>query len=327
MKIVVAIYSPFRAWCIPDANIDWLRGQFRGHTFVRADDAEATLGEIADADIAFSSQITAAHLRAAARLRWIHSPAAGVGSMLSPEMIASPIVMTNSRGTSAVTIAEHTIAVTLALLRKLPLTLQRQTEGVWAQLELYGEPPISTLRGQRVLIIGLGAIGSETARLAAAFGAEVIGLRRHIGRKVPAGVTRVASPDALHAELPHADLVVVAAPETGDTQHLVGARELALLQPHALLVNVSRGKLVDEAALVAALETGRLRGAALDVFEHEPLDPASPLWHRSDVLITPHVSAFHAHFWRDITDLFADNLRRYLAGERLCNLVDKAAGY
>jgi len=182
MKVVVAIYSPFRAWCIPDASLDWLRNQFPGHTFARADDAEATLREIVDADIAFSSQITAAHVRTATRLRWIHSPAAGVGSMLSPEMIASPIVMTNSRGTSAVTIAEHTIAVTLALLRKLPLTLQRQRERVWAQLELYGEPPISTLRGQRVLIVGLGAIGSETARLAAAFGAEVVGLRRHPGR-------------------------------------------------------------------------------------------------------------------------------------------------
>jgi len=327
MKVVVAIYSPFRAWCIPDASLDWLRNQFPGHTFAKADDAEATLREIVDADIAFSSQITAAHVRTATRLRWIHSPAAGVGSMLSPEMIASPIVMTNSRGTSAVTIAEHTIAVTLALLRKLPLTLQRQRERVWAQLELYGEPPISTLRGQRVLIVGLGAIGSETARLAAAFGAEVVGLRRHPGREVPPGVTRVASPDALHTELPHADIVVLAAPETDDTHHLIAARELALLPPHALLVNVSRGKLVDEAALAAALEAGRLRGAALDVFEHEPLDPASPLWDRPDVLITPHVSAFHANFWRDIAGLFADNLRRFTAGEPLRNVVDKAAGY
>jgi phosphoglycerate dehydrogenase-like enzyme len=327
MKVVVAIYSPFRAWCIPDASLDALRGDFPGQTFARADDAEATLREIVDADVAFSSQITAAHLTAAAQLRWIHSPAAGVGSMLSPEMIASPIVMTNSRGTSAVTIAEHTLAVTLALLRKLPLTLQRQAERVWAQLELYGEPAISTLRGRRVLIVGLGAIGAETARLAAAFGAEVVGLRRHPGRGNPAGVTRVAAPDALHAELPHADIVVIAAPETGDTRHLIGTRELALLRPHALIVNVSRGKLVDEAALVAALDAGRLRGAALDVFEHEPLDPASPLWQRPDVLITPHVSAFHANFWPDITRLFADNLRRFLAGEPLRNVVDKAAGY
>jgi len=327
MKIVVAIYSPFRAWCIPDASLDRLRGEFSDHTFVRADDADATLQAIADADVAFSSQITAAHVGAATRLRWIHSPAAGVGSMLSPEMIASPIVMTNSRGTSAVTIAEHTIAVTLALLRKLPLTLQRQAERVGAQLELYGEPPIATLRGQRLLIVGLGAIGAETARLAAAFGADVVGLRRHPDRDAPAGVARVASPDALHTELPHADVVVIAAPETSDTRHLIGARELALLQPHALLVNVSRGKLVDEAALVAALDAGRLRGAALDVFEHEPLDPASPLWQRPDVLITPHVSAFHAHFWRDITGLFADNLRRFIAGEPLRNVVDKTAGY
>ncbi len=136
MNVLVAIHSPFRSWCIPDANVEWLRAEFPGHAFVRADTADATLAAIADIDVAFSSQITSAHLAAAGRLRWIHSPAAGVGSMLFPEMIASDIVMTNSRGTSAVTIAEHTIAVTLALLRSLPLAWRRQSERTWAQYEI-----------------------------------------------------------------------------------------------------------------------------------------------------------------------------------------------
>jgi phosphoglycerate dehydrogenase-like enzyme len=327
MNVLVAIYSPFRSWCIPDANVEWLRAEFPDHAFVRADTADSTLAAIADIDVAFSSQITSAHVAAAERLHWIHSPAAGVGSMLFPEMIASDIVMTNSRGTSAVTIAEHTIAVILALLRSLPLAWRRQSERNWAQHEMYSTGPITTLRGQRVLIVGLGAIGSETARLAASFGADVVGIRRRHTLPAPPGVSRVVAPSALYDELPLADVIVIAAPDTRETTHVIGAPELALFQPHAVLVNVSRGKLVDEAALVLALERGRLRGAALDVFEHEPLVPESPLWGRPDVLITPHVAGFHAQFWQDVTSLFADNLRRFIAGQPLLNVVDKAAGY
>ena len=137
----------------------------------------------------------------------------------------------------------------------------------------------------------------------------------------------MVTPERLHDELPEADVVVLAAPQTPATVHLIGARELALMKPDAVLVNVSRGKLVDEAALVRALETGRLRGAALDVFEHEPLAPESPLWTREDVLITPHVSGFHARYWEDATDLFGENLRRFVSGEPLINVVDKKAGY
>jgi phosphoglycerate dehydrogenase-like enzyme len=127
--------------------------------------------------------------------------------------------------------------------------------------------------------------------------------------------------------LPAADVVVLSAPQTAQTVHLIGARELALMKRDAILVNVSRGKLIDEAALVSALDEGRPGAAALDVFEHEPLDPASPLWRRGNVLITPHVSGFHADYWPQATALFADNLRRFLAGQPLANVVDKEAGY
>jgi phosphoglycerate dehydrogenase-like enzyme len=285
------------------------------------------LRAIPPADVAFSSRITPAHLAAAFCLRWIHSPAAGVGAMLFPEMVSSSVVMTNSRGNSSVTIAEHVIAVTLSLFRDLPLAQRRQAERVWAQNEFDTGAAIRTLRGARVLVVGLGSIGSETARLAIAFGAEVVGLRRRPELDGPDGIVSVLSPDALHDELPRADLVVLAAPQTSGTWHLIGDRELSLMKRDAILVNVSRGKLVDEAALVRALDVRRLRGAALDVFEHEPLDPASPLWGRPDVLITPHVSGFHAGYWPDATRLFAENLRRFEAGQPLENLVDKHAGY
>src|SRR5262249_33546920 len=132
MRVLVAIYSPFASWCIPEAQVDWLRREFPQHTFTRADSDDETLARIGDAEVVFGATVRADQLAAARSLRWIHSPAAGIGNMLFPEMIASPVVMTNSRGNSAATIAEHTVGVTLALLRDLPLAMRRQTERVWA---------------------------------------------------------------------------------------------------------------------------------------------------------------------------------------------------
>jgi phosphoglycerate dehydrogenase-like enzyme len=326
VKVLVAIYSEFSCWCIPEAEVESLRNAFPEHTFARADSDEETLERIGDADVAYSSRITREHLAAAPRLRWIHSPAAGVGAMLFPEMVASRVVMTNSRGNSSVTIAEHVIGVTLALLRQLPLAWRRQAERTWAQDEFHAGASIRTLRGARVLVVGMGAIGGETARLFTAFGARVTGLRRNPPAPQDGEVT-VVGPDRLHGELPHAHVVVLCAPQTAETLHLIGAKELGMMKQDAVLVNVSRGKLVDEAALATALASGRLRGAALDVFEHEPLSPESPLWTRQDVIVTPHVSGFHARYWPDASRLFAENLRRFQAKHPLANHVDKKAGY
>jgi phosphoglycerate dehydrogenase-like enzyme len=326
VKVLVAIYSEFACWCIPEAEVESLRHAFPEHTFVRADSDDETLERIRDADVAYSSRITREHLAAAPRLRWIHSPAAGVGAMLFPEMIASRVVMTNSRGNSSVTIAEHVIGVTLALLRQLPLAWRRQAERNWAQDEFHARASIRTLRGARVLVVGMGAIGGETARLFSAFGARVIGIRRNPAVPPDGGVA-VVGPDRLHDELPHADVVAVCAPQTAATLHLIGTKELGMMKEGAVLVNVSRGKLIDEAALATALESGRLRGAALDVFEHEPLSKDSPLWGRQDVIVTPHVSGFHARHWPEASRLFAENLRRFEAGQPLANIVDKKAGY
>lgn len=326
MNVLVAIYSSFAAWHIPDALVEDLRREFPGHTFVRADSDAEVLERIPDADVVFGGWLRPEHVTAARRARWVHSQAAGVGNLMFPEMMASPIVITNSRGNSSVTIAEHVIAVTLALLRDLPLAWRRQTERVWAQNEFDGTS-IRMLRGARVLVVGLGSIGGETARLASAFGAHVVGLRRRVGGAPPAGVTAVVTPDRLHDELPLADVVVLAAPQTPATTHMIGERELAMMKRGAVLVSVSRGTLVDEAALVRALEAGRLRGAAMDVFEREPLPANSPLWARTDVLVTPHVSGFHAEYWPFIMKVFGDNFRRYAAGQPLLNIVDKKAGY
>jgi phosphoglycerate dehydrogenase-like enzyme len=328
MRLLVAIYGDVAAWCIPEREVDALRRAFPEHDFIRADSDDETLERIGDVDAAFSSRITSAQFAAARQLRWIHSPAAGIGSMLFAGLLESPVLLTNSRGISARAIAEHTIAVTLALFRKLPLALDRQHTRRWAQNELFAEGrPIRTLRGAGVLLVGLGAIGSDAAQLFHALGARVTAVRRRVTEPSPPAVAEVLAPERLREALSAADVVVIAAPQTAATMRIIGAEELAVMKGDAVLVNVSRGKLVDEAALVAALETGRLRGAALDVFEHEPLSPVSPLWDREDVILTPHVAGFYEKYWPDATQLFAANLRRFITGAPLQNVVDKKAGY
>src|SRR5881392_2132168 len=206
MTVLIALYSEFDVWCIPESKVAALRRRFPQHDFVRADEDAETLERIPQADAAFAARLRPEHVAAASRLRWVHSAAAGVGNMLFPSMVAAPIHLSNSRGVAATAIAEHAIAVTLALLRDLPLAWDRQRQGVWAQNEFHHRPPLRLLNGARVLIVGLGSIGGATARLAAAFGAHVVGLRRRAGER-PAGVEAVLPPDRLHDELPHADVV------------------------------------------------------------------------------------------------------------------------
>lgn len=329
--ILVGIYSPFAAWNIPPTSVVRLQDQFPHHRILHARSDDEALELVGDAEIAFMAEVRPSHLEAARHLQWIHSPAAGVGGMLFPAMVESPVVMTNSRGISADTIAEHVLAVTLAMFRKLPLAWRSQAAKEWAHSAILADPPLRTIAGARVLIVGLGSIGMATASRLAALGARVEAVRRRQGGSQPPYVERVVSPEALIERLPEADVVVLAAPQTRDTQGLIGPRELAAMRRGSLLINVSRGKLVDEAALAAALSapppTRTLSAAALDVFEHEPLSPDSPLWSLPNVLITPHVAGFRPDHWDAVTALFADNLRRFESGQLLRNIVDKEAGY
>lgn len=328
MNVLVAIYyREARVWTIPPRYVDVLRARFPHLTFAHAEDHEDSLRKIPDADVAFSSILRGELIAAATRLRWIHSSAAGVGSLISPDFKTRGIVLTNSRGIHARTIAEYVVAVTLMLFRKLHVAVRRQLEVEWAQEELSGPDATRALHGAHVGLVGLGAIGSEVARVMAALGAEVRAVRRRPALPPPAGVTRVDGPDGLPALLSWADVVVLAAPHTRETRGLIGAAELARMKPDAVLVNVTRGRLVDERALVAALERGAIGGAALDVFEQEPLHPLAPLWALPNVIITPHTSGFRADYWDAVTDLFCENLRRFQRGEPLLNVVDLDRGY
>ena len=327
MNVLVAIYSDVTAWNIPDGHVARLERLFPHHRFLRARREAEVLPLIADADVAFASELRGPHFDAARRLRWVHSPAAGVGGMLLPQVVSSPILITNSRAMSSDTIAEHVLAMALALFRRFPFLFRSQAERAWVQDEAMREPPLRLIRDAHVLMIGMGGIGTTTARLFAKMGATVTGIRRASGRPIPRGVSSIEPPERLHTLLPAADIVVIAAPQTRATWGLIGARELALMRSDSILINVSRGKLVDEAALADALTNGRLGGAGLDVFDHEPLDAASPLWTLPNVIVTPHVAGWRPDHWNAATTLFANNLRRFDARLPLVNLVDKETGY
>ena len=327
MDILVALYSPVAAWNSPPPHVDRLRREFPHHQFHHALREEEATTLIAGAHVAFMAELRPVHLAAAQKLRWIHSSAAGVGNMLFPALVESQVELTNSRGVSADPIAEHVLALTLALFRKLPLALRSQTVRHWAQDDVTTPPPLRHVQGARILIVGLGQIGAACAWRFAALGAEVTAMRRRLDQPTPPGVHHVAADDQLHRLLPHADVIVLSAAQTGLTRGLIGKTELALMREDAVLINVSRGKLVDEDALIAALQAGTIGGAGLDVFEHEPLSAGSPLWDCPNAILTPHMAGFRPDHWDAVTTLFAENLQRFDRGQPLQNLVDKRAGY
>jgi phosphoglycerate dehydrogenase-like enzyme len=326
MNVLVGVISPAPVWVIPREFVDRLQRDFPHHAFLVAWDREAIGRQLPDADVAFTPFVDRDAFRTAQRLRWVQSPAVGVGSLMFPELLASDVVITTARGIRARAIAEHVLGVAIALARRLPDAFRAQAEHRWAQDELESAA-IRTLEGMRMGIVGLGAIGSEVARLGAAFGLSISAIRRRAGRPGPPGLQKIWPPDRLLDLLAESDLVVVAAPHTPETKHLIGSRELRAMKRGAFLINVSRGKLVDDAALIAALVDGHLAGAALDVFTSEPLDRDSPYWDLPNVIVTPHTSGAMQDYWTPLVALFSENLRRFERGEPLLNVVDKALGY
>ena len=256
------------------------------------------------------------------RLRWVQGTSAGLGGFLARTGLAdTKLVITTAAGVHGVPLAEFAMLGLLYFTKDVP-RLRRLQDG--HQWELHHT---RQLAGSRAVLVGLGGIGREVARLLAAAGIEVTGVARP-GRpyQVP-GVTRYVADTDIDAAVAGADALILACPLTERTRHLIGARQLSLLRPGAIVVNVARGPVIDEGALAAALRTGHLGGACLDVFETEPLPAASPLWDFPNVLVSPHSASTVDAENRLLTDLFIDNLRRWLAGAPLRNVYDHAAGY
>jgi phosphoglycerate dehydrogenase-like enzyme len=257
----------------------------------------------------------------------VQAPAVGVGHLLSAELIASPIVLTSARGVRARAMAEHVMGMTIALARQLPWVMAKQRAHLWALDDIEASGSIRTLQNRRMGIIGLGAIGLEVAQAASGFGMRVWGIRKRADEPLPAFVEKILPPDRLNELLESSDVVVLSAPLTPETRQLINAETLPMIKRGAFLINISRGKLIDDEAVAAALANGRLGGAALDVFTREPLDPASPFWELPNVIITPHMSGAMEDYWTPLVALFAENLRRFERSQPLLNVVDKRAGY
>jgi phosphoglycerate dehydrogenase-like enzyme len=340
MNILVGVISHSAAWVMPRAFVERMRGDFPHHAFLEAWDIDTVRRLLPEADAAFTPYVDRDIFPTLSRLRWIQSPAVGVGSLLFPEMIASAVTLTSARGIRARAMAEHVLGMSIALARQFHVALRHQAKHEWVQdlLEGGGTSAIRTLKGARIGIVGLGAIGTEVARLAEAFGMRVSAIRRDAKRQPPAGggavdpvdagdAAEVLPPDRLPELLAKSDIVLLAAPLTPETRDLIGAREVAQMKHGAFLINVGRGKLVVDEAIVEGLRSGQLGGAALDVFTHEPLGPESPYWDLPNVIITPHTSGAMQDYWTPLVALFSDNLRRFEQGQPLLNVVDKTVGY
>ena len=327
-KLVIGVWhSFFTEWNAKPVMADTVRQRWPQMKVVQAANPEQLPADLTDADIFVGSVLKPPQFAAAKKLKWIHSTSAGVGQLMYPELRNSGVIITNASGIFSVPMAEHTIGLILALARNFPDSVRQQEKAIWSQQNLWDKPQhLAEVNGTLLLIVGYGSIGREVAQRAHALGMRVW------------GVTRSGKGDATHAEkivpaselqdvLPQADYLLLCAPETSETNSLIGAQQLAQMKRTARLINVGRGSLVDEAALISALESGALAGAAIDVARTEPLPASSPLWHAPNLFITPHTSALSDRLWPRETAMLMDLLERWFGGRELFNRVDFSRGY
>ena len=327
VRVLEWIRSPIGMWTLPRALVSKLAADVPQVNVVSPATREEADSLLAEADVVLGFLVRPENFARARRLRWIHSTAAGIGGMLFPELVASDVVLTNGRGLHADAMAEHALAMMLAFARKLHHARDGQRARQWTQSSTWEEgPPVGSLAGSTLGLVGLGAIGSAIAVRAGALGMRVLAVRRRPAAN-PAPADEQWPVSRLRELLPRVDWLVLAAPHTSETSGLIGREELALMRPQARLMNLGRGALVDEPALIDALRSGRLAGAALDVFAEEPLPAASPFWDLPEVIVTPHTSGLGPLLWERAMAQFTANLRRFVAGQPLENVVDKRAGY
>lgn len=321
------------------ARLDAIRRAAAGLRIVNAATTDDTLAAMPDAT-AFYGKITPGLLAAAPRLKWVQTPTASLEHYVFPELVEHPCVLTNMRGLFSDVIADHVMGYVLCFCRNLHLYVRRQIERRWDPIG--GEADRTTaaigpsyvcgfdrthrhVADQTLGVVGVGAIGAEVCRRAAAFGMRVLGVDPH-----PCtidGVVEVRPMDSLDDLLATSDFTVIAAPHTPETARLFDAARIAKMKPGSFLINIGRGAIVDLAALTDALRSGHLGGAALDVFETEPLPPDHPLWGMENAILTPHVAAASPRIAERHLATLVENVRRFAAGEALLNVVDKRAWY
>lgn len=289
-----------------------------------AADMERWSDLLAEADILWDFERTGAENlpKTAPKLKWVQATSSGIGEFLRRTRLdQSGIAFTTASGVHARPLAEFTMLGLLYFFRDVPYLTARKAEHHWERYTVQG------LDGARVLVVGLGALGQAVARDLSMFGCEVWGTRRTAGKPAPEGVARVIPNSEIRQALSQVDALVLACPATDETRGLIDRKSVEALKPGAVIVNISRGSVIDEPAMLEGLVSGRIKGAALDVFAVEPLPKDSPMWDLPNVLISPHsASTVHAENSR-IVDIFLDNLGRFRDGRPLRNLYDNERGY
>ena len=340
-RAVVDLASPRPVWNVPDATVTAIRQAFgRGWSVEvvavpAASDGDGAVGSQAATKAAQGAEVyvgwgvpRAVVAAASATLKWAHSAAAGVGASITQELRASGALLTNSRGVHAEPMADWIMMAIGICARGMHVAIAAQRHARWAKDEFTnGSIRPRELKDLSLGLVGLGGIGRTVARRSAALGMQVRGIRRRPQRRRPAGVTWVGGPDDVLMLARTSDILVLAAPHTASTVKLLDRRVFDVLPEGACIINVSRGALVDEGALLRALDDGRLGGCVLDVFAVEPLPPDHPFWSHPRVLVSPHVSCVSDRFWERETSLIVENVGRYRTGRKLRNVVDRQAGY
>lgn len=300
-----------------------IRKVFDGHDIEVVSGPEAWRGKMHGVQVLVCWGFSPDLLKEADSLEWVQFGSSGINHALSPELLASPVRIGTLKGVHPIPVAEHVIALILAQARGLRHAIACQLRAEWSPAPIFEQPREVT--GSWVGVVGMGRIGREAARRCRALGAHVIATRssQTSGDEADQWVDR----ENLDALLAKADWVVLALPQAAGTGALIGERELGLMKPEAVLVNVARGPVVDESALIRALTDGRLGGACLDVFTTEPLPPDSPLWAMENVIITPHTAGASPDYCRRGAQIVAANLKAFLAGERMPTEFDRAKGY
>jgi phosphoglycerate dehydrogenase-like enzyme len=327
-KLLVVVHHRFDLWNVPLWFPEKIRTNFPHVEVIHRTSYDGIEKDLGDAEVFFTFSLRPEQFKLASNLRWIHAPTAAVHQLLFPELVNSDVVLTNAREVHGPVVAEHVVALILALAKKIPQAARLQEKRTWGQDAIWNAGPRPReIAGATLGLIGLGSIGRAVARMASALAMRVIAAREHVEKEKPEGVAAIFPPNQLDELLAQSEFVVIAAPLTPATRGLMNAARLAAMKPDAYLINVGRGPQVDEAALADALRSRRIAGAALDVFEQEPLPHESSLWNLDNLLITPHTAGLTEKLWQRHYDLFSENLRRYLADEPLMFTIDKQKGY
>jgi D-2-hydroxyacid dehydrogenase (NADP+) len=326
-KLLILTYHRLELWIAPSWFSDRLRNEFPELEVVHLNSYENVEQHVADVEIMFGISLRPEQFLAARQLRWIHSQAAAVHQFLFPELVKSDVILTNARDVHGPVVAEQVMAMIFALAKQIPAAVRFQQRHVWGQEAVSHATRPREIAGKTVGLVGLGSIGRNVAKAASALGMRVIAVREHPDKEKPRFVDEVFHSSKLLDLLAQSDYVVLSTPVTPETTGMIGSRQLAAMKPDACLINVGRGPLIDEPALVGALREHKIGGAALDVFDEEPLPADSPLWDFEDLLITPHTAGLSEKMWERHYALFSENLRRYFSGQPLLGLVDKQKGY